>query len=188
MRHSVKGANQGRGLTATRGTRQRRAKAAREVMVTGSPAWTDNRRTQDRIQKGRHGRRQVSTPASGVAACPGSSVSLQEGCSRSGQVCFLCAEVHGGQEVLAILLIKRHPRPCFTSLHWSIANERRCDGFRGAAKALSRTCAWIHSPQVPSRPGCHTALSGEPCAVRRSLLAIHCKYSGTRQTSAQPFH
>ena len=87
MRHSVKGVNQGRGLTATRETGQRTAKATREVMATGNPAWTDNTRTQDRIQKEGHGRCQVSTPLleslRAQAACPCRKVALVQAKSIS---------------------------------------------------------------------------------------------------------
>ena len=96
------------------------------------------------------GARLARTPLLESLRAQAATCYLQEGRSRQA-LYFLCAEAHGGQEVLAILLIERHPRPCFTDSYWCIANERCCDGFRGTAKGLSRTCAWIQSPP-PSPP------------------------------------
>ena len=42
------------------------------------------------------------------------------------------------------------------------------------------------SPILPSHPGCHITLSGIPCALSRSLLVVHFKYSSVYMSVPNP--
>ena len=52
-------------------------------------------------------------------------------------------------------------------LHWSIADEQCCDGFKWTAKGLSHTYTCIHSPlNLPTHPGCRSTVNRVPCAIQ----------------------
>ena len=47
---------------------------------------------------------------------------------------------------------------------------------------------YLFSPKFPSHPGCHIPLSRIPCALSRSLLVVHFKYSSSVHVSPRPLN
>ena len=63
-----------------------------------------------------------------------------------------------------------------TSLHLK-ADSQCWDSLRHTAEWLSHTHTCVHSPQLPSHPGCHIHWAEFPVIPSRSLLVNHFKYS-----------